>query len=102
AQRGLRRVAGDVRDLRRPVLAAGVAGLHRAVVAAVADGPPPAGGPHGLRRVARTQGRRLARDDGGEPSPPSNPGSPPPCTPTRTARSICTSRSSPWPTRWPS
>ena len=42
AQRGLRRRAGDVRDLGRAVQPAGLAGLHRAVVAAVADGPPAA------------------------------------------------------------
>ena len=42
AERGLRRAARDVRDVRRAVLPAGVAGVHRAVVAAVADGAPTA------------------------------------------------------------
>ena len=38
AARGLRRAARDVRRVRRAVLPAGVAGLHRDLVAAVADG----------------------------------------------------------------
>ena len=38
AERGLRRAARDVRRVGRAVLAAGVAGLHRDLVAAVADG----------------------------------------------------------------
>ena len=38
-ERGLRRPARDVRRVRRAVLPAGVAGLHRDLVAAVADGP---------------------------------------------------------------
>ena len=38
AQRGLRRAAGHLRDVGRAVLAAGVARLHRAVVAAVEHG----------------------------------------------------------------
>ena len=40
AQRRLRRAAGDIRVRRRAVPPAGLAGLHRAVVAAVAPGPP--------------------------------------------------------------
>ena len=42
AERRLRRPAGDVRDVRRAVHPAGLARLHRAVVAAVAAGPPAA------------------------------------------------------------
>ena len=41
-ERGLRRAARDVRRVGRPVLPAGVAGVHRAVGAAVAHGPPAA------------------------------------------------------------
>ena len=52
----LRPVAGVVRGVRRALLPAGVAGLHRAVVAAVAHGPP----------AARPQRRRL--NVGGEPA----------------------------------
>ena len=40
AQRGLRRVAVDLRDERRPVQPAGLARVHRAMVAAIAHGPP--------------------------------------------------------------
>ena len=63
-ERGLRRAARDVRGVRRAVLPAGVAGVHRAVVAAVAHGPAAArvggvGCGHGLQaaRDAGLEGR---------------------------------------------
>ena len=53
AERHLRPVARVVRGVRRAVLTAGVAGLHRAVVAAVAHGPPAARAQRGLRLIPR-------------------------------------------------
>ena len=66
AQRGLRPGARLVRRVRRAVLPAGVAGLHRAVVAAVADGLPAARGPQpDGRRPGRGRRRGLARNSTG-------------------------------------
>ena len=48
AARGLRRAAGVVRPVRRPVRPGRVARVHRAVVVAVADGVAAARGPGGL------------------------------------------------------
>ena len=59
AERRVRRSAGDVRGLRRAVLPAGVAGVHRAVDAAVADG---AAAAFGLRRVGSGHGLQASRD----------------------------------------
>ena len=59
AERRLRPGAGVVRGVRRAVLPAGVAGLHRAVVAAVADGPPAA-----RARRRRGRGRPFSRIGG--------------------------------------
>ena len=51
-RRGLRRAARDVRRIRRPVLAVGVAWLHRDLVAAVAHGAARARGARGMTRGA--------------------------------------------------
>ena len=67
--RGLRRAAGDVRGVRRAVLAAGVAGVHRDLVAAVADG---AACSRGQRRVGRGHALQDARHPGVERAPRSS------------------------------
>ena len=48
----------DLRDERRPLQPAGLARLHRAVVAAVADGPPLADARRGVRIRRRCSTRR--------------------------------------------